>query len=167
MDNTVQKSVEFTIVVNYTAISDERNEDVELAATTSISQDTEQEFLQFVQNVIGILDYYQFDVLENHRSDKGSLSYYISFYATDENNVVIPDYIVHFRLSTHGVKNIYKKSRNYYHDLANKHDLSGKGRQRYRFYNVVIDGKMYPTYEAALTYLEGICEKMEQGQYTF
>ena len=139
---------------------------IDIAASTDMNEIAKTEFQSFVINIVGALDQYEFDIVDKHRTNrKGSLSYYISFYPKDENGQIQDKYIVFFGLSTHDIPDLEAKSRRYHENMAEKHKRSNERIQPYDFVNIVIDGKIFSTYSAAVGHVYDLIESMYTGKY--
>ena len=142
--------------------------DTDLAASTIVPihkghQLDEQAMAQwnnFIDNVLATLDYYDFDVVDNHKSNhEGSASYYISFYPIDSKGQTISKYLINFRISDHFVPNLNKKSTGYYRKLAQKNSRT-EGKQRWKLESLIVNDRTFESYDDALDYLDSVFSKL-------
>lgn len=114
----------------------------------------------FIDNVLATLDYYDFDVVDNHKSNhEGSASYYISFYPTDSKGKIISKYLINFRISDHFIPNLNKKSIGYYRKLAQKNSRT-EGKQRWKLESLIVNDRTFESYDDALDYLDSVFSKL-------
>jgi len=160
------------IDVNYVPITED--EELQIAADTKIPSykqpathgAIQEEFEEFVENVMGYIFQRDFIIEDEHQSNRdGSLSYYITFYPTDEDGNVRDKYLIFLRLSDHDIKWLSSRSKNYHRDTANKFKRSQDKNQLYMFRNIVIDGEMFKGFASALDHVYDMCDKMKDGSY--
>lgn len=114
----------------------------------------------FIDNVLATLDYYDFDVVDNHKSNhESSASYYISFYPTDSKGKTISKYLINFRISDHFIPNLNKKSTGYYRKLAQNNSRT-EGKQRWKLEALIVNDRTFESYDDALDYLDTIFSKL-------
>lgn len=123
-------------------------------------------FNMFALNVSNYISDYDFIIEDEHRSNReGSLSYYITFYPTDEDGNVRDKYLIFFRLSDHDIQKLSDRSRKYHRRTAEKLKRSQDEKQLYSFENIVIDGKKFKGFISALEYVDSILKQMKDGSY--
>lgn len=157
-----------TIDVNFAEVAN--SEVLKIAASKHLSNlnkyQVEDKFRTFSMNVLNYIDDRNFIIEEHHASNRaGSLSYYITFYPTDEAGNVRDKYLIFLRLSDHNIKDLSKKSMKYHRDTAKKFKRSSDENQLYSFENIVIDGKRFKGFMSALEYIHSLLEQMEDGSY--
>lgn len=114
----------------------------------------------FIDNVLATLDYYDFDVVDNHKSNhEGSASYYVSFYPTDSKGKTISKYLINFRISDHFIPNLNKKSTGYYRKLAQNNSRT-EGKQRWKLEALIVNDRTFDSYDDALDYLDTTFSKL-------
>lgn len=114
----------------------------------------------FIDNVLATLDYYDFDVVDNHKSNhEGSASYYISFYPTNSKGKIISKYLINFRISDHFIPNLNKKSTGYYRKLAQNNSRT-EGKQRWKLEALIVNDRTFESYDDALDYLDTTFSKL-------
>ena len=157
-----------TIDVNYLRVDDE--EELQIAAASDISDSIpKEEFDEFVENVMGYIFQRDFIIEDEHGSNRdGSVSYYATFYPTDEDGNLRDKYLVFFRLSDHksrSDKDSNLRRRNYHKAIAKKFKRSDDEFQEWRFRDIVIGSKAYPSYNKALDAIADMLNKMKHGSY--
>lgn len=142
--------------------------DIDLAASTivpihegyQLDEQAMSQWNNFIDNVLATLDYYDFDVVDNHKSNyEGSASYYISFYPTDSKGQIISKYLINFRISDHFIPNLNKKSTRYYRNFAQKNSRT-EGKQRWKLEALIVNDKTFDSYDDALDYLDTIFSRL-------
>ena len=158
------------IDVIYTEMSEEF--ELQIAASTSSKLNFTKEHLQsrfqtFALNVSNYISDYDFVIEDEHPSDRGgSLSYYITFYPTDNDGNIRDKYLIFLRLSDHNLKGLSKRSRNYHKNTAKKFKRSDNSRQLYIFENIVVDGdKEFKSFASALNHINDMLDCMKDGSY--
>lgn len=156
------------IDVNFTPIT--TGEDLQVAAAKCFSNMNKHQvankFHMFALNVSNYISDHEFIIEDEHQSNRdGSLSYYITFYPTDEDGNVRDKYLIFLRLSDHDIKGLSSRSKNYHRDTANKFKRSQDKNQLYMFENIVIDGEMFKGFASALDHVYDMCDRMKDGSY--
>lgn len=123
------------------------------------------EFHEFLVNIFGILESYDFVVKEHHWSDrKNSKSYYFNFYPTDESKNIRTEFFITLRISDYDIANMWKQSIAYRKQMAKQYSMS-PSRQKTRFKQVIINNKTWSNYHGALLYIDDVCDRLEHGDY--
>lgn len=160
------------IVINYSVIS----ESLDIAASkivgkssSSLDEDFEslkERFHTFALNVSNYVTDHDFIIEDEHPSNRNnSLSYYITFYPTDEDGNVRDKHLIFLRLSDHNINNLSDRSRKYHKNTANKFKRSQDKNQRYIFENIVVNGHTCKTFASALDTIYDILDDMQDGSY--
>ena len=109
------------IDVNFTSIT--TGEELQVASAKCFSNmnkyQVANEFHMFALNVSNYISDHDFIIEDEHQSNRdGSLSYYITFYPTDEDGNVRDKYLIFLRLSDHDIKGLSSRSKNYHRDAC-------------------------------------------------
>lgn len=157
-----------TIDVNYERINDEV--EIPIAAACGMYYDTiKEDFESFVEHVMGFIFQRDFIIENEHESNRsGSVSYYATFYPTDEAGNIRDKYLVFFRSSDHKSKSDFDskmKRRNYHKSIAKKYKRSDDKNQQWRFRDIVIGTEAYPSYNKALDAIADMLNAMQDGTY--
>lgn len=156
-DHIIEISVNYIANENYSDIA---------ASKQVLDGRAREEFQTFVENVLSILDQYDFIIEEHHESNRNnSLSHYITFYPTDEDGNILDKYIIFMRLSDHNIAGLRDKSKGYHKNMAKKHRRSDRKRQKYTFEKIIIRNRGFPSYFAAIDHLYDMFDSMEAGSY--
>lgn len=156
------------IDVNYEKIND--GVEIPVASASDITDSIpKEEFDEFVENVMGYIFQRDFIIEDEHESNRnGSVSYYATFYPTDEDGNVRDKYLVFFRLSdhrSHSDNGSNLRRRNYHRAIAKKFKRSDDEFQEWRFRDIVIGSRAYPSYNKALDAIADMLNKMKHGTY--
>lgn len=158
------------IIVNYSEIE----ESFEIAASndktpkikTYSKEELKNKFNTFSLNVLNYIHDRGFIIEDNHPSNRnGSLSYYITFYPTDEDGNIKDKFLIFLRLSDHNINNLNKRSLNYHKRTAAQFKRSNDKTQKYMFENIVVDGVQCKGFASALDRVYDILDDMEDGSY--
>ncbi len=111
------------------------------------------EFTDFVEDIGGLMETYDFEIMEEHPSRyTNSASYYYTFYPTDSEYEVCYENLYFLRISTHErqseQENPFPK---YYPETAQKYKMpKGKsGKQSHRKIKVIVNSETYDDYDDA------------------
>lgn len=129
------------------------------------------EFRDFVEDIGGLMDTYDFEIKEEHPSRyTNSASYYYTFYPTDSDFEVCYKNLYFLRISTHERQseqaNPFPK---YYPETAQKYKMpKGKpGKQSHRKMQVIVNNDYYEDYDYAFEAvkkkflnLQKLCDKL-------
>lgn len=113
------------------------------------------EYNSFLINALGIFDYHDFDVIEEHDSPY-SESYYAALVKKDQVEKADYKYILFVRLSDHDIRKEAKKGRTRFHnDEAERlKQPTSKTKQLWKFKEIVVNKNTFDSYEAALDYID-------------
>lgn len=157
-----------TIDVNYERVYDE-NESLTAVSSDISDSIPKEEFDEFVENVMGYIFQRDFIIEDEHeRNRDGSVSYYATFYPTDEDGNVRDKYLAFFRLSDHksrSDKDGKLRRRNYHRAVARELKRSDDKHQEWIFRDIVIGTKAYPSYIKALDAIADMLDDMQDGTY--
>lgn len=155
--------------ISYKENDSTQYDDIQIAASSKFDPPTElqkEEFWSFVESVLGAVEQRNFVIEDKHKSNRqDSLSYYITFYPTDENDEILDKFCIFLRLSNHSIQHLNQKSRRYHQSQAKKFKRSDSKYQNFMSVNVSIDGKVWSNYGDALDYLCNKFDNMEEGIY--
>lgn len=147
------KTLRYDIQVNFIA-----ENDIEAAINPivrddgSIDESALSEYQEFLINVFSILDENEFEVIEDHESDRSSTSHYMSAYKKDALSGESIKCIIFIRISDHDLARRSEDSRkSYYKSEAERlKQPKSKKKQTWRFYNIVVNGQKFNSYDEAL-----------------
>lgn len=144
--------------------------EIPIAAASGMYYDTvKEDFDSFVEHVMGFIFQRDFIIENEHASNRnGPVSYYATFYPTDEDGNVRDKYLIFFRLSDHksrSDKDGKLRRRNYHRAVAKEFKRSDDKHQEWRFRDIVIGSKEYPSYNKALDAIADMLNAMEDGTY--
>lgn len=141
--------------------------DTDIYGSESILDTQSHEYQNFLDNLYGIFDRYDFELYDSHKSSyikNGSQSEYFDFVKFDDKGNTIK-IMVEVRTSDHEIRNKSntdaKKSGDKVH-IRNLNERAAKisdelGIPRIpvvRFVNIVFDGENYTSYDVALSHIE-------------
>ena len=136
-------------------------ESSDIAASMNISDEltgpARDEFDEFTTNVYAMLDYIGYEVTDveySHVVDSNST--YFTAYKRNESNEKDIKCLIFIRLSDHSMNIKRKKWQDkYWVDKAQMlKQPQDKTHQKWRFFNIVVDGVKYESYDAAISALE-------------
>lgn len=119
--------------------------------------DQEQDnFEDFLINIDGLIYAFQFDVQEQHSSNRSNTSQYYAFYGADSEGEVNYEKLYFIRISTHQLPREDKyRFPQYYKDMAEKFKTpKSKKRQSYCVKKITVNKDSYATYEDAYDAIE-------------
>lgn len=159
-------------IIMIDVIYNEVQYELQIAASTSsklqyTKEQLRSRFQTFTLNVSNYISDYDFVIEDEHPSNRdGSLSYYITFYPTDDDGNIRDKYLIFLRLSDYSIKGLSKRSRNYHKNTAKKFKHSDYDRQLYLFENIVVDrNKEFKSFTSALAHIDNILVSMKEGSY--
>lgn len=123
------------------------------AAKRMLSARERTEFNDFVDNIRGLMETFDFELEEEHPSKyKDSASYYFTFYPTDSDYEPCYENLYFLRISTHERQsrdnNPFPK---YYPETAQKYKKpkNKPGQQLHKKMSIIVDGIQYTDYDDA------------------
>lgn len=129
----------------------------------TIDEQALQDFEDFIVEVENLLLYYDFDLVEDHRSNYSKISRYYYFYPRKKDtNKINEKYLIFFRISDHELITD-KDTKAYYNRIAQKYSRQESNKiQRYKIRSIIVNEDRYYNYDDALDAVERIIENLSE-----
>lgn len=128
-----------------------------------VDEQTLAEYNDLIDTAISIIKYYHFDLVKE-RQAKGSYSYYIDTFPTDENGVRWDDNIrIRFRFANHENEGVNNQKSNRFNRRSEFDDIPSEITY-VRSY--VIGTKSYPDKRYVISDFKKVCQHLKAGDYS-